>query len=177
MPMFLDQSVHRIKHTGMYRHTVNIPTRVAVGNKYINEIRVVQWVYIYTGVMKYNGPHTYITKRLTKDCCPQSLKIAEFNPTQCQILVVLKVGLFGHIKDNLGMYYPRNSEVYSNLKTMSIEGGKIADDVGVSGLQSVRKVSQRSNINQTPLPIFGTSIIIRVFFFHKIVQGFPRKIF
>ena len=45
----LDQSVHRIKHTGMYRHTVNIPTRVGVGNKYINEIRVVQWVYIYTG--------------------------------------------------------------------------------------------------------------------------------
>ena len=45
----LDQSVHRIMHTGMYRHTVNIPTRVGVGNKYINEIRVVQWVYIYTG--------------------------------------------------------------------------------------------------------------------------------
>ena len=46
----LDQSVHRIKHTGMFRHAVNIPTRVGVGNKYINEIRVVQWVYIYTGV-------------------------------------------------------------------------------------------------------------------------------
>ena len=47
----LDQSVHRIKHTGMYRHTVNIPPWVGVGNKYINEIRVVQWVYIYTGAV------------------------------------------------------------------------------------------------------------------------------
>ena len=40
-----------------YRHVqalrVDIPTRVGVGNKYINEIRVVQWVYIYTGVTSF----------------------------------------------------------------------------------------------------------------------------
>ena len=57
----LDQSVHRIKHTGMYRHTVNIPTRVGVGNKYINETREVQWVYIYTGAVLINFSQSLIT--------------------------------------------------------------------------------------------------------------------
>ena len=35
--------IHGIKHTSMYMHTVKIPTWVGFGNKYSNEMRVVQF--------------------------------------------------------------------------------------------------------------------------------------
>ena len=57
-----------------------------------------------------SGPQTVDYKTLTEDRWPQILKTTELHPTQ--ILVVLKLRLFGHVLDDMGMCWYCNSQDY-----------------------------------------------------------------